>query len=147
MGDELHRPVYLPRACAFLRGALGPLHDQSLAGSPCFGEADEKWAGFSNIRGSPEPKLDRVKGWSGGNVGLTGPRTPARPTSLSLPIQILNSSDSLRFFVLFCLGLFALGRSLVYSRNLIGPLISMHYFYKQKNPMYFIKLDTLPNKK
>lgn len=48
------------------------------------------------------------------------------------------------FIVLLC---FVLGELLAYSRNLIGMLMSAHYFYNQKNSMYFINLDTPPIKK
>lgn len=49
--------------------------------------------------------------------------------------------------LLFCFVSICFGVVTVYTRNLIGTLISMYYFYNQKNPIYFLKLDTPPNKK
>lgn len=78
-------------------------------------------------------------------MGLTDPihPNPGPPHYLCQYKQKVLFIHSGFGFVLFS---FALGSSWVYSRNLIGTLIKYVLFLQPKNPMYFITLDTLPNK-
>lgn len=102
MEDELCGPVSLQERLYSLGRGLRPLHDKPSQGLPAlWGKLMRTGYRFSNIRGGPEPRLDKVKG--GGVVGMWGsPTQDTRPLAHLALRQYKQSRPSfIRGFVSF----------------------------------------------